>query len=1037
MRIPSLLWTFCSAIVIASLVSGCSGNTSTGSNRGKEPARLNGYVGASDAYSVLIYAVPIDSQGQPTTELVESTEVYVGPRSTSTTRAFYQVNVAAAQLNRPATFIALSNSRNDSSQRCQRPAGCSFGGDPIAYNASRQLDAEDFEWRASVGTVLPDMRVNINWITHAASAFAYTSFVDEAGNNVADVPKTGIYTPFTIERANLWLSRLFDISDIISLRPLSPSELNTLPELSSSLRQQGLYYGALLAAAQELASTEGITPEQWLAKLVDKLLKTQGQLVMNDEDSAYSLVSIFKAAHTILAANRDYLAARNATIPAEVNTVIEQLKVRETGYRNGTIGPISVKDEDVNASLAPLANAKEFMKDLNDRLFNLTGKHPRTCGKEGVDSENCVPSFVDYQYVQTVDAYYQALDDDYRPLLPLLNQGLHDARDLVEGFLACVHFNRKESNPVTCDLPIGWNFDPTNNSATNGSLTLTYKGIALEKPKEGETAMFNAFDVFLNGKLVTENTLNESATLHFKPLADEDDEAADPTLARVRVVFDEATERPPLVCRKVTPQPVPNGCIEPLGFDVAWPQLLIDDFKRVGGANVPKSSLRFSFNATLIGVRDVVIGSSDAGPVVSGYTPYHYNLSAVSLTALLEGEQTGQIREEGKDKTVRNQSELLFSGRASNAANYYGQQRWPSVDDFFRVRDGFDTSDSAPVIAPGLFRYRYYENVEVLFRRQNDNNIMRTADYLEIEILGVGIERIELFKNEDGKGDLGYRKCSIVEVDDEDNPGQTKRQPNLYSDVTAVTEDDFTLSQLIADDGKLGLFAYPSRGAYKPLFSGVLTPTSTDIVIDGELKATFSIGIDRLQLRMAHELFDFADESENDSKTKRLPMALMNIDLSRTSRERWEVALLAGYDYDYVIEGFPIGIRAQSLYASYFVDMNVPFREDDGSGNVVTNVAGFEAGSLIVNRGGVTLFSDTGQSIGITIATLADYLPGDVEVGCAVMGRDRNITNDTCDARGYLTYRNALLAVIREERPNVFVIRYIDGAFQVIAPPPQ
>lgn len=1030
MRIPSLLWTFCSAIVIASLVSGCSGNTSTGSNRGKEPARLNGYVGASDAYSVLIYAVPIDSQGQPTTELVESTEVYVGPRSTSTTRAFYQVNVPAAQLNRPATFIALSNSRNDSSQRCQRPAGCTFGGDIIAYRADRVLDADDFEWRASVGTVLPDMRVNINWITHAASAFAYTSFIDTTDDKVADVPKAGIYTPFTIERANLWLSRLFDISDVISLRPLSPAELNITPDLSSSLRSQGLYYGALLAAAQELASTEDITPEQWLAELVKQLLNTQGQLVRADENSAYSLISIFNAAHTILAANRDYLAARNATIPPEVETVLARLQARVTGYENDEIPLVVVTDAEVNASLAPLANAKEFMEDLNDRLFNLTGKHPRTCGKEGVD-ENCVPSFVDYQYVQTVDAYYQALEDDYRPLLPLLNQGLHDARDLVEGFLTCVN------GSVACDLPTGWNFDSTNNSATNGPLTLTYKGIALEEAKEGETPTFNAFDVFLNGKLVTENTLNESATLHFKPLADEDDEAADPTLARVRVVFDEATERPPLVCREVIPANVPSGCIEPLGFDVAWPQLVIDEFDLGEAVTEPESSLRFSFNATLIGVRDVVIDSSGTEPIVSDFTPYHYNLSAVSLTALLEGDQTGQVREDAKDKTVRNQSELLFSGRASNAANYYGQQRWPSVDDFFRVRDGFDTSDAAPVIAPGLFRYRYFEDVEVLFGRKSDEDILRIADYLEIEILGVGIERIELFKNEDGKGDLGYRKCSIVEVDDEDNPGQTKRQPNLCSDVTAVTEDDFTLSQLIADDGKLGLFAYPSRGAYKPLFSGVLTPTSTDIVIDGELKATFSMGIDRLQLRMAHELFDFADESENDSKTKRLPMALMNIDLSRTSRERWEVALLAGYDYDYVIEGFPIGIRAQSLYASYFVDMNVPFREDDGSGNVVTNVAGFEAGSLIVNRGGVTLFSDTGQSIGITIATLADYLPGDVDVGCAVMGRDRNITNGTCDARGYLTYRGSLLAVIREERPNVFVIRYIDGAFQVIAPPPQ
>src|SRR5690606_21607318 len=138
-----------------------------------------------------------------------------------------------------------------------------------AYKQAKVV-ASDFSLTAAVGNVQNNTRININWLTHLAADHAYTSYIDDDdndngnGNGHATTPTEGMITPFTIERGNIWLSRQFGLSDVVSVRPIAPSEMHNDPGLSAVIRQEGILYGLLLAAGQQLALDADQNEVEWL-----------------------------------------------------------------------------------------------------------------------------------------------------------------------------------------------------------------------------------------------------------------------------------------------------------------------------------------------------------------------------------------------------------------------------------------------------------------------------------------------------------------------------------------------------------------------------------------------------------------------------------------------------------------------------------------------------------------------------------------------------------------------------------------------------
>ena len=126
----------------------------------------------------------------------------------------------------------------------------------------------------------------------------------------------------------------------------------------------------------------------------------------------------------------------------------------------------------------------------------------------------------------------------------------------------------------------------------------------------------------------------------------------------------------------------------------------------------------------------------------------------------------------------------------------------------------------------------------------------------------------------------------------------------------------------------------------------------------------------------------------------------------------------------------PTGLRAQGLYLAYAVG-TTGFVDPDSDETINY---GFEIADLIVFRGGVTLLGNSsGESIGLTISANAEYAIDEngEQQPCGVINR-KELRVNSCEAVGYLTFRNSLIGVIREERDGVYVVRFIDGQFLIL-----
>tara|TARA_B100001109_G_scaffold255885_1_gene262190 strand:- start:24264 stop:27323 length:3060 start_codon:yes stop_codon:yes gene_type:complete len=1008
------------AAAVSVLLAACSGNSSSTTEETVTPRYVNGYVGASHIHNALLQAVPISASGQPATELDdERVEVYVGEKASTTSRAYYRVGIDQDNVGYPLTMIVLSKEDDATTARCQLVEDCS---PQWAYGEESPV-AEGFERRASVSNAMDNMRINVNWITHLASAFAYTSYIDQDGSEGDNptTPRSGVYTQATIARANLWLNKLFGVADIISSQPLEPYDLRNDHNVSAAQMSDAVYYGALVAGAQKLAKDAGVDEETWLSMLVDDFLTYKGQLYQKG-GTGISLYEIYAAAYQVLNSNRNYLASLDYPLPSQIDQVLTRLSERMADQQDGELTDIAVSFAEVENWVDVIGNTRLFVEDLNERLLNWDASHPDTCASgSDDDDDSCVHSFVDPAYVAKTLAYYNNLNQVYRDIAPGLNAITKRLRDASLDFIQCLN------DEPSCAADSA--YDAQNQTyAVNDDNTfrLTAEGIGLDSSDEGEDGYY-AFDIFLPAGVLTvpyrDNAgLMQQVSVEFATLMTED-ELGDPVENKpyVRVVYDQQYDTVPLtaVADEVTGM-VPSGYVEPVGFTFSWPyfEIPVD----LDNDDVAEQTGEFYFEATLLGVRDAL---AIAG---GGQSPYHYNLSETGLQVLALGADEGQLNENEGVVTLGDRAEFTLRAQATNAGNYYSDSVWPQADDYFRVRDGFD----AGVTESGLFKYQVQYEEPVLYGSDNTGTqVYRVADYLEVEVVGYGINRIEIFADDD-VGVAGVRNCSVVEE-------AGSRQTESCTQVSQ-TEEQLSAAELI-DGNYLQLFSVPARGAYKPLFNTdgdghvILPAEGTVETLDGELAAVFTLGLDNVDLRMAHELVECTGGGDCLGDVvddfRRLPLALVDINLSRETKDEWEVAVTAGYDYEYIVGGIQLaGERAQSLYISYATGTTEVV--DPDSEDIQTY--GYEYGTLLVFRAGVTLLgSESGEGVTMSVFSDVDYAidPDADDYACGVINR-QELTVNTCEAVAYLTFRNALIGVIREERDGVYVVRFIDGRFLIL-----
>src|SRR5690554_5940497 len=790
-----------------------------------------------------------------------------------------------------------------------------------------------------------------------------------------------MYTPFTIERGNLWLSKQFKISDVISYRPISPSQLNQADGLVEGLREEGIRYGALLAGGQKLASDKNLSDTGWVTSIVEQQRELQGQLYINHQDK-FSMCKLYDAAETVLNDNLKRQTGLSADVSASETNALAELKDERVDACSANLGDktnIKVKVDEIKGWADSFKQAKEFVGDLNSRFLNMRCDDP---AKEG-------EGFFDCDYVNVTQDYYNNLELFYKSNKVELTQALHGIRADIEDFIICL----KNSS---CDTEY-----------TKDALTYTLVPVESTKEKVDGVDKYYAFDFRITGTRSISSTL--SLTFNEIPVDKQTDKITESDYNYIRVVYQgdkSPLETPAKLAfgdeNNNAPLPeegVEQG-VEPLGFDINIPSVTI---KNTDESSEFKDFNLYFFSAKLLGVKPISDEHKDKA--------MHYNLTEVSAGLNVQGGILGNIMEEGEEVELANTAELTFKAKFSDAANYYAPSIWPDANDYFVT----DSGVVAPKEKPGLFEYNLVHNKNILISstQAKDGEVTETwgnADYLELTVAGT-TNRYEVFEQE---GKYALRSCFI-----DSNVEEIKKEASKICRASEQVAEDFNLiDDLIYSEEKyFSNFAIPAYGSYKPdIPEGVTWGEGT---WNGILVAEFAQGVDNFELRIGQEFVD--DSGDN---IKRRPSAILKVKANKKTDTNWELAASMGYKYKYLVDVLPMGEKdTQSFYFAYSVK---EFTDADGSKAFVE-----ELGSLSIIRAGTKLFQlEEGKTVNGTLASRVDYeIDKDVVNNCGYSGHQ--MKTKSCNAIAYLTVRGKLLGVLREEN-GAYVMRYSDGTWSLI-----
>src|SRR5690554_4836256 len=993
------------------LVTGCSPSSNSNSNKPAVVNKINGYVGASNIVKATVFASPIDVQGQPSFGEDEQGNP-IGAQAISNTRAYYQLSLTEQESARPVVFIANAQPNGETTLRCELVGGCkngtAYANDyPLLGNDAPEAE-ERFRLNAAVGSVGNNSRVNINWITHLAADIAYTTYVDEEGvlgthpTKNPKKPVDGMFTPYTIERGNIWIKKQFGLGDIISVRPIAPSALNESSELTDGLREQGIRYGALLAAGQQLAKNEGITDVAWVSSVIDQQRDLHGQLFLNAGASEFSMCKLYSAAESILTSNLEVQGSLPSKVVESVQSILEELEVNKNNACNpekvNELTDVSVSIDEIKSWVDTIGYSKSFIDDLIKRILNMRCDK----GEEG---------FFDCDYVDETKQYYDDLELFYHNNKDQLVGALDGIRDDITEFIACLN-DEQTTNPCTAT------------EYKKDNLTYTLKPVQSTKVEVDGKDKYYAFDFRITGNRGLGNDIE--LTFNIKDSEEEDTKRKDTEFNYIRVVYQGSSE-PYEVPAKLAfadvndESPAESEGVEPLGFDINLPGIYIENKKSTKDNPSSLKDFNLYFTAKLIGVKPLFEKDKNRA--------MHYNLTEVAAGLNIQGNVLGEIIEKDTEVELKDAAEMTFTAKFINAANFYAKSLWPDKNDYFVTEAGVE----APITQTDLFKYSLLEDQRILISASKDKDgnvtdeVYGQADYFEIDVLGVGTNRYEVFEQE---GKYALRSCFI-----DSNVEESKKEASKICRASEQVAEDFSLlDDLIYSDEKyFDSFAITGYGTYKP---DIPKKSSREVdwgdngkTWNGIFEASFSQGVDSLDLRIAQEFVD-----NTDNQAKRAPAAILKVKANKETDTRWEIAVSMGYNYKYLVGVLPSGDKdTQSLYFSYYVDETT---DKDVKNKTFIN----ELGSLSVMRDGTGFFGakHDDKSANATIASRVGYEfdsdEGSSVSGCGYTDKKAKVDGEgktSCNAVAYLTVRGSLVGTLRKEN-GLYVMRYGDGTFSIL-----
>ncbi|MBL4881472.1 MAG: hypothetical protein JKX82_09125 [Oleispira sp.] len=1044
----------------------CSGNNSSKTTLPDNSLkRLSGVVNNSSVYGAAVTAFPVGNHGQ---FRVNNDNEYDATSLFSNGEGRYGMIL---DIDEEGAYVVIANAPNADTEaevqadpanlQCQVVSGCLVDGNVIAFGSTYPMPA-NFQWKAAIEFISDGQFVVINPITEMATVLGLATYVNSSSDtevSVGTIAARGYYSSYGISKSNSQTADLLGLTDVISIEPINLFALHNISVNNSTTLQDSIRYGALVAAWQELELNynNSIADQafNFQAEVVFEFINNQGQLYQAEplDDQTLSMKAWYSAAVTNLIAARDYHASLARSVPNEVNLVIARFQQEIAGFQNGVLTSAQprIGEQLVADYTDAVAKSKAMVNYMSDLRNN----------------------FADEEYRSSVQASSTLATDEVRRLAPKFDILMQQLLSIHEYYLSCTH--------QVCNVGSPWHIAGNTYDAGNKKLTIVQS--ADTKLELTQAKVFSDDEPEGSAETHTHELLMAGA-IEFEGLRVEfsDLSAEDASVIKSSIGFSYSialAELPQL------PDYIDNGkgarVDETLVADAI--ALTLPSFKLYDRFTVAtERELTFSGALTSVMVANVAAEDFLEGLDEKDKLGKRYNLLSVSANLELSGVSQGVLEDATE---LRDSAIISFRAVASEAivnvdnfSAYFPDTVYPTFDSFFNPREGFSIGDESP--ATMVVSRRGVMNFPRLDSDGNadENSGDIEVPYLELDYEVGGLERYVAYPKIGQDETYWGLLCSAIPEDEKDLIGpdwtivdtdsdgvETTRvllTCNIRQKFSGEATPDSLINSIYAINKDLvNLREYNGQGTYRIDYDTVPDGTDDDgneirvlsafsqgeDTHKGVIEETIVLGVDSMRLQ-------FQPTFVNDAATGFLPETVFDLTLVWRRHDLIDVNVFLSYN---ALENYanPNGSGLPYLGVGSDVEsFSVAYR---------TDAAGTEVGEFAFAWSGIQFVdgpidgekvmqrtSDESLKEGF-IAGIGsnveyrDYTPREKET--LGLADDTQITKEKCGffdrgqetdpgqncaAIAYLTFRGLVTGVLREESDGAYVIRYIDGSWQVL-----
>lgn len=1029
---------------------GCSGNSSSGGSDLTSNLKVfTGVVNNSSVKGADVAALPIGKYGQFIPADNNELKSSIG---TSDEDGRFVFAVDSDELSPYVLTVSTPEENLDQSAQssCQVVSGCTVSGKKILFGDYYSLAAKQ-QWSAAVESISSGQFIVVNPITDMAQLLGFSTYINNRGDSsttAGTVAAPSYYSNYGVVKSNSQTASLFGLGDILSVEPADMSDLHLLDIASSTSIEESIRYGALLAAWQklELAYNENLVDGDFSFKdeLLSQYISNEGQLYQAAalDGQIVSLKDWYQVALINLREVRDYHLSLGRSLPGEANLVIARFESEISRLSDGVL------------TTAQPVILEQYLEDYSDAVMKT-----KAMVNYISDLKN---NFVTPEYRESIKASSDLITAETRRLSPKLDTIFQQLLSIKQYYLSCTH--------GACDTQSIWhgNGNVFTESTKNlkivnpvGTELEMNQALVFDEDNPEGSASTNAHDLFFSGVIQFDGLKLELSNF-----------TSDGVIAiknGMRLSFS-----PPLAEFPLPPALIVGGMgasvNEALVSD--YIELVMPNFKLYDTSQEGLAS-EISVSGSLTAL---MIANTDAGDYLEGKAPEdklgkRYNLSSVGGSLNFWGQDKSLA---GSDDELRDSALIYLEATASesfvsadNFTAYFPDTVYPTFEAFFKPREGFSVGSTSPshlvVSRRGVMNFPKLDTNGVV----SDTETV-LVEYIELDYELGGLQRYVVYPKIAGDDEYWGLICSALPELENDlvDPEYTRViQDEKGNDVVqallncssrdkysgSATADGFVNKIYALSHDAFNLLEFNGQGTYR-----INYPTTDDgqleVFVDGAthngtLEKPIVLGVDSMRIQFKAKLV-------NPAGTDYFPESLLDISLIWREHDLITVNALLAYNPEQVVNnpngsGLPY-LAAGSNSESYFISYNT-----DENGNEVGEYAlawagvnfvdGPVDGTKVMQR---TTDEDLKEGVFSEIGSNVSYSPftkreleklgsvdgSDVsEEKCGFFARANiPVAGEDCDAVAYFTFRGLVTGSLREERDGVYIIRYIDGSWQVL-----